>query len=113
MKKLQVEAEGRAGIFIPDKASLKSFIRGRKLKQIHNFIPSGMMMLGADHDVKGVMEDIDRADRLAVFTDPHANMGHSLALIFKNKLECYDIGKITEEELEIAPKEPQRSKITQ
>ena len=103
MKKLQVEAEGRKDIWIPDKASLKSFIRGRKLKHIHNFIPGGLMMLGADHAVKSVMEDIDRADRLAVFTDPNANMGHSLALIYKEKLECYDIGEITKDDLEIRP----------
>jgi hypothetical protein len=99
--KIKVTKEGRVGIFIPEKKSLKVFIR--KLKQIHNFIPTGMMMLGADHDVKSVMEDIDRSERLAIFTDPTANMGHSLALIYKEKLECYDIGKITEEDLEITP----------
>lgn len=101
MEKLKVKKEGRKGIYIPQKDSLKDFIRARKLKQIHNFIPSGAMMIGADHKVKSVMEDIDRADRLAVFTDPYANMGHSLALIYKEKLECYDIGKITIDELEI------------
>jgi len=99
--KLKVTPEGREDIWIPEKQSLKAFIESRKLKDIHNFIPSGMMMLGADHDVKSVLADIDRAERLAVFTDPHANMGHSLALIYKNKLEVYDIGKITIEELEI------------
>ena len=98
--KLKVRPEGRKDIYIPtDKENLKQFIKSRQLKAIHNFIPSGMMILGADHDVKSVLADIDRADRLAVFTDPTANMGHSLALIWKEKLECYDIGKITEEDL--------------
>lgn len=97
--KIKVTPEGRKGIYIPEKESLKAWIRFKKFKQIHNFIPSGMMMIGADHDVKSVLEDIDRADRLAVFTDPHANMGHSLALIYQNKLECYDIGKITEDDV--------------
>ena len=58
-----------------------------------------MIMLGADHDVKSVLKDIDRADRLAIFTDPNANMGHSLALIFKEKLECYDIGGVNVKDL--------------
>ena len=102
MKKLQVKPEGRPDIWIPTKDSLKAFIKARKLKTIHNFIPSGMMMLGADHDVKSVLYDIDRADRLAVFTDPTANIAHALALIFDNKLEMYDIGKITEEDLDIS-----------
>ncbi len=99
--KLKVKPEGRKGIYIPEKESLKEFIKERKLETIHNFIPTGMMMLGADHAVGSVLEDIAEADRLAIFTDSSANMGHSLALITKEKLECYDIGDITEEELEI------------
>lgn len=102
MKNLKVKKEGRKNIYIPiDKENLKEFIGSRELEIIHNFIPTGAMMLGADHDIKSVLSDIDRADRLAVFTDPTANMGHSLALIFKEKLECYDIGKIIEEDLQI------------
>lgn len=98
---LKVTKEGRENIFIPEKESLKDFIKSRNLSEIHNFVPSGMMMIGADHDIESVFEDIDRADRLAVFTDHNANMGHSLALIYKEKLECYDIGKITINDLEI------------
>ncbi len=106
--KLKVQPEGRKDMWIPEKASLKEFIKSRKLKKIHNFIPTGMMMLGADHDVASVMKDIDRASRMAVFTEPSANMGHSLALIFGDadngdveKLECFDIGKIKKEDLEL------------
>ena len=99
--KIKAKPEGREKIYIPDKESLKAFIRQKKLETIHNFIPSGMMMIGADHSVKSVLKDIDRADRLAIFTDPTANMGHSLALIHKEKLECYDIGKLTEDDIEI------------
>jgi hypothetical protein len=100
--KLKVKPEGRENIYIPtDKENLKKFIKSRKLETIHNFIPSGMMMIGADHDVKSVLKDIDRAERMAVFTDHSANMGHSLSIIFNNKLECYDIGKLSKEDLEI------------
>ena len=108
MNKLKVKKEGRENMYIPEKDSLKKFIEGRKLKQIHNFIPSGALILGADHNIESVMKDIDQANRLAIFTDPNANMGHSLALIFGDhkkgdveKLECYDIGKIIEKDLEI------------
>jgi len=101
--KLKVIKEGRDEIYIPEKESLKEFIKARGLKKIHNFIPyfipSGMMMLGCNHDVKGVLEDIDRADRLGVLTNKNANMGHSLSLIYKEKLECYDIGEIKESDL--------------
>ena len=93
MNKIKATKEGRPNIWIPDKGSLKAFIKAKKLKKIHNFIPTGPMMIGADHDVKSVLKDIDRAERCAIFTDS-SNMGHSLALISNNRLECYDIGKI-------------------
>lgn len=102
--KIKVKREGRDNIYIPDKQSLKDFIKSRNLETIHNFIPSGMMMLGADHSVESVFEDIEKADRLAVFTDRLANMGHSLALIRNEKLECYDIGLISKEDLIIKDK---------
>ena len=95
---IKVKKEGRPNIYVPEKESLKKFIKSKKLKQIHNFIPTSRMMLGADHNVKDVLEDIDMADRVAIFTSSQ-NMGHSLALIYKNKLECYDIGKINEKDL--------------
>jgi hypothetical protein len=102
INRIKVKEEGRKNIWIPiDKDNLKQWIMSKKFKAIHNFIPSGMMMLGADHDVKSVLNDVERADRLAVFTDSTANMGHSLALIRNNKLECYNIGKLTEKDLEI------------
>ena len=97
--KIQVMPEGRPDMWIPDKKSLKAFVKAKNFKQIHNFKPTGRIMVGADHDVKSVLEDIDRAERLALFTDPSANMGHSLAVIYKNELSCFDIGKLTEADL--------------
>ena len=100
--KLQVKPEGREDIYLPiDKDNLKQFIKSRELKHIHNFIPSGMMMIGADHELKSVLSDIDNAERIAIFTYPNANMGYSLALISNNKLECYDVGNITDKDLDV------------
>ena len=50
-------------------------------------------------EAMSVLKDIDKADRLAIFTDPKQNMRHSLAIIRGEKLECYDIGDITEDQL--------------
>lgn len=101
--KLKAIPEGRKDIWIPEKESLKEFIKSRGLEDIHNFVqtgPSGGLLLGADHDVESVLNDIDHAVRLAVFTDPNANAAHSLALILDSPpmgehLEMYDIGEIT------------------
>jgi len=98
--KLKVEPEGRPNIYLPDRKSLKAFIKSRKLKKIHNFRSVGPIHLGADHDVKSVLADIDHAERLAIFTDD-SNMGHSLALVRNNELQCYDIGEIQPSNLDV------------
>jgi len=88
-------------MYIPEKKSLKDYIKSLKMEMIHNTIPSGSMMIGANHDLKSVLKDIDVADRIAIFTDTHANMGHSMAIITDEELGCYDIGEIKVEDLEI------------
>lgn len=97
--KIQVKPEGRKGIYLPDKKSLKSWIKTKKFKKIHNFIPSSGIFLGADHDVKSVLKDIDEAERIAILTEESGsmNMRHALSIIRNNKLELYDIGEIKEE----------------
>lgn len=104
MNKLKVQKEGREGIYLPKKHDLKDFILSKKLKKIHNFISNGSMFLGADHSIKSVLEDIDAAERLAVLTGRAAkqNMGHALAIIRNNRLEVYDIGEVTDADLEVA-----------
>lgn len=101
MYKIKVKPEGRKDIWIPEKTSLKKFIVAKRLENIHNIMPMVYkdIIIGADHDVKSVLEDIDRADRLAIFTDKEINYKHSLALIYKNELQCYDIGNIKEKHL--------------
>lgn len=100
--KIKCKPEGRKNIYVPEKESLKLFIKSRKLKQIHNFAPMETMILGADHPVKSVLKDINKADKLAIFTDQEQNMGHSLALIKDEKLECYEIGIIKKSDLTIS-----------
>lgn len=91
---LEVTKEGRDGIYLVDKVPLKKWLKAKGFKTIHNFIPNGMMMIGADHDIKSVFEDIDNSERIAILTGSNANMGHELAIIRNNQLECYDIGTI-------------------
>ena len=101
--KIKAEKEGRVGIYIPEKESLKAWIKAKKWKHIHNFMPCSSMMLGADHDVKSVLKDIENADRLAICTKESGseNMGHELAVIKEEKLELFDIGAITDNDLQL------------
>ena len=101
MTKISVTPEGRPDIWlVKDKATLKQFIADKNLEGIHNFIGGGPMIVGADHTVESVLQDIDAGERIAVFTDPVANMGHALA-IADTKLEMYDIGPVTLADLDI------------
>lgn len=99
--KIKVKAEGRKDVWlVADKQSLIDYVKSLNLEVIHNFKPGGMFILGADHSVESVLSDIQDAERIAVFTDKHHNMGHSLA-IADTRLECYDIGELTPDNLEV------------
>lgn len=100
--KIKVKPEGRPDLWVvTDKKSLKAFIRSKKLKSIHNFIQSNLpVIVGSSHEVASVLEDIDNATRIAITTDPTANMGHALA-IADTELEIYDIGPVTNNDLEV------------
>lgn len=101
--KIKVKLEGRKNIYIPDKRSLKSWLRLNKFKTIHNFVATGAMVIGADHEIDSVLKDIDKADRVALLLGEHykQNFGHALALIINNKLEMYDVGQLTTDDLEV------------
>ena len=104
MKKalIKVKPEGRKDVWeVEDIETLKSFIKKKGIKTVHNFVGGGGMIIGADHNVKSVFEDIDSAERVAVFTDGGHNMGHALACIRNNRLECYDIGPVGTDDLDI------------
>ena len=102
--KIKVKPEGRKGIYIPDKDSLKEWIIDKGFKEIHNFVnPGSGMFIGADHDVKSVLDDITEADRIGLVLDEAGsmNMGHALSIIKDNHLDVFDIGKITEDDLDV------------
>ena len=108
--KIKVKLERRKDVYIvDDRESLKAWIKEKGWKQIHNLVnPGSGMFIGADHDTKSVLEDIEVADRVALCTGVNHNqqMGHELSLIMGNekvgfKLEVYDIGKVTEDDLEV------------
>ena len=101
--KLKVKPEGRDGVWLVEKADLKEWIIAQGFEQIHNFMGGGQVLIGADHDVESVLSDIDRADRLGILTGDaqRGNLRHALSLIRGNKMEMYDIGAITEDDLEI------------
>lgn len=106
---ITVTPEGREGLWLADRESLKAWIEEQNFEHIHNFIASGALVVGADHEVPGVLADIDAAERVAVLTGEArmGNLGHALALIMPagqgrpERLEMFDIGDVTEADLTI------------
>ena len=101
--KIKVKPEGRKDVFIPEKESLKEWIKSKKFKQIHHFYANSPMFIGTDHDVESVLEDIDKADRigLCVGENHNAQMGHELSVIIGDQLNVFDIGRLLPEDLEV------------
>ena len=58
--KIKCRPEGRENLYIPEKESLKEFIRSKKFKRIHNFVLSGNLILGANYSIKEVFRKIDK-----------------------------------------------------
>lgn len=97
-----VTPEGRAGVWIADRPSLKAWIEAQDFDAIHNFMAGGSLLLGADHEVDSVLADIDDATAVALLTGAacKGNLGHALALIMPpgrglpERLAMYDIGDV-------------------
>ena len=95
---IKVTPEGRDGIWLPDKDSLIDFLLEYKDDQIHNFIPSSMVIMGADWSKESVIDYVRKSERLAILTGDSMrhNMNHALAAISDNKLYMFDIGDVSD-----------------
>ena len=93
--KIKATPEGREGVWTVEKAAEE---------YIHNIIPAGGMMLGADWNKESVIDEINKSERIAIMTGDSLrnNLNHSLWVITENKLYLFDIGKITDADIEIA-----------
>ena len=101
--KIKVKPEGRAGVWIPEKESVVDFIKNLEGDTVHNMLPTGGLMLGADYSKKSTIGAINRSERIAILTGDAAkgNLRHALSLITNNELSMFDIGEITRNDLYI------------
>ena len=106
--KIKVTPEGREGVWNIEKEEAIKAVNNYKDKMIHNFIhnfiPGGPAVIGADWQKDSVIETINESERIAVLTGSSLkhNMNHALAVIVKNSLYMFDIGDVKESDLEIA-----------
>lgn len=102
---IKVKQEGREDIYTCEKEDITKWLEQSDLDLIHNYAGgnSGGMMIGGDWMKSQVIETINKSQRIAILTGRAlaGNMRHGLSVIVSNKLEMFDIGEITIDDLEI------------
>lgn len=101
--KIKVTPEGRDGVWIVEPQEIIKFLKKYKGKKIHNFIQGGPCLIGADWYKKKIIEKISVSDRVALLTGDaqKQNYRHALSVIVNNQLYIFDIGEITENDLQV------------
>lgn len=104
MKRIKVYKEGREGVYIVSQKDIINFLEDSDLEEIHCNLNGNSIIIGADWEKDSVIEEIKKTDKLAILTGKARinNMGHSLAVISNNILKMFDIGQITENDLDIS-----------
>jgi hypothetical protein len=104
MSKINVVSEGREGVWLPGRESLMEWILSKGIEWIHCMLPSNPLLISADWDVGDVLRAIQEADRVALLTGDSLtqNFRHGLSVITDDQLYMFDIGRLTENDLEIA-----------
>lgn len=102
MDKLKVTAEGRPGIWLVEREEITKWVDGYDDDFIHNY-KGGRVMLGADWDKKSVVKCIMGSDKIAILTGAaqRNNLRHALSVITGPELDMFDIGEITEADLQV------------
>ena len=105
MAKIKATPEGRKGIYLVEKQDMVDWLIKYPEDSIHNYIPSSRIMFGADWDKSSVIDHLESAERIAILTGDaqKQNMNHALSVVSGNKLRIFDIGAITESDIELKP----------
>ena len=104
MSRIKVKPEGRKGVYTCEKSDIIEWLKKSEMDMIHNYSGvNGVMLLGADWSKLQVIEQVSNSDRIGILTGNAliGNLRHGLSVITGMTLEMFDIGEITEDDLEI------------
>lgn len=104
MHKIKVKPEGRDGVYTCEKEDIIEWLEKGDIDTIHNFRGnSASMFIGADWEKSSVIETINKSDRIAILTGSALanNLRHGLSVVTGNRLEMFDIGEITDDDLDV------------
>ena len=102
-EKIKVKPEGRDGIWLIEKDEAIKLIKNCTEKKIHNFIQCGPRFLGADWNKSEVIKTIKNSERVGLLTGEmqKQQFRHALSVIENNELKMFDVGEITERDLQV------------
>jgi hypothetical protein len=104
MSKIKVKPEGRKGVYTCEREDIIEWLEQSGIDTFHNYNgSSGPLMIGADWEKSEVIKEINKSDRIGILTGSALsnNLRHGLSVITGNKLEMFDIGEITDYDLDI------------
>lgn len=100
MDKIKVKREGREGVYLVEPAEAVKLLTE---KEIHCFVGNPPLLIGADWPRADVEKWLLSCERVAVLTGDSAklNIGHALVAIRGDERKLFDVGKVSDEDLEI------------
>lgn len=104
MIKPKVKPEGREGIFLIEPDEAVKFLKSLGFDQIHNFVDLPGIMLGADWELQSVIDLCKKPGvGIAIVVEPNFTMRHHFVVADYNANErkAFDVGEISERDLEI------------
>ena len=104
MSKIKVKPEGRKGVYTCEKKDIVEWLEQSDMDTVHNYGGnSSPLMIGADWEKSTVIEQVNKSSRIGILTGSAltSNLRHGLSVITGNKLEMFDIGEITDDDLDI------------
>ena len=101
VNRIKAKPEGREGMYIVQKEDMIDWLLEYPEELIHNYKTSTTFAMGANWSKEGVIDQIKLSERVAVMTGKALinNLRHALAVITDNKLDIFDIGEITDEDI--------------
>lgn len=82
--------------FVPEVEDLVAWIEAQDLEKIHNFLPRGSILLGADWPVDHVLKRLRKDSRVVVTTGKalQQNVGHAISVVDGEFLYLFDVGDL-------------------
>lgn len=99
--KIKVLPEGREGIYLVTKEEAIEFVEGLDQDEIHCHLGHIGVLVGADWPKTDVTKLLNDPGRAAILVGNVMHFDHQLVVLSMNDRYAFDVGQITEDDLEV------------